>query len=35
MKNRYKVYTGQREKGNTLLGEISTEVKGAMDLGIK
>lgn len=30
-----KVYTGQREKGNTLLGEISTEVKGAMDLGIK
>lgn len=30
-----KVYTGQREKGNTLLGEVSTEVKGAMDLGIK
>jgi hypothetical protein len=30
-----KVYTGQREKGNTLLGEISTEVKGAADLGIK
>ncbi|WP_293309044.1 PKD domain-containing protein [Pedobacter sp. UBA5917] len=30
-----KVYTGQREKGNTLLGEISTEVKGAVDLGIK
>jgi len=29
-----KVYTGQREKGNTLLGEISTEVKGAADLGM-
>jgi len=30
-----KVYTAQREKGNTLLGEVSTEVKGAADLGIK
>nr|WP_068889286.1 hypothetical protein [Pedobacter panaciterrae] len=27
-----KVYTGQNEKGNTLLGEISTEVRGAVDL---
>lgn len=30
-----KVYTGQNEKGNTLLGEISTEVGGAADLNIK
>jgi len=30
-----KVYTAQREKGNTLLGEISTEVKGAADLNIQ
>lgn len=27
-----KVYTGQNNKGNTLLGEISTEISGAMDL---
>ncbi|MET4140057.1 PKD domain-containing protein [Pedobacter sp. UYP1] len=27
-----KVYTGQNEKGNTMLGEISTEVRGAADL---
>jgi hypothetical protein len=30
-----KVYTGQNEKGSTLLGEISTEFKGATDLNIK
>jgi len=30
-----KVYTGQNEKGNSLMGEISTEVRGAADLGIK
>jgi hypothetical protein len=30
-----KVYTGQREKGNLIMGEISTEIKGAQDLGIK
>lgn len=30
-----KVYTGQNEKGNALLGEISTEIKGATDLNIK
>jgi len=30
-----KVYTGQNEKGNAMLGEISTEFKGAVDLGIK
>jgi len=30
-----KVYTAQNEKGNTLLGEISTEVRGAVDLSIK
>lgn len=30
-----KVYTGQNEKGNTLLGEISTEILGARDLNIK
>ena len=29
-----KVYTGQNEKGNTMLGEISTEVRGAADLNI-
>lgn len=29
-----KVYTGQNSKGNTLLGEISTEVKGAVDLNM-
>lgn len=29
-----KVYTGQNEKGNTMLGEISTEVRGAVDLNI-
>lgn len=27
-----KVYTGQNNKGNTLLGEISTEIRGAVDL---
>ena len=30
-----KVYTAQNEKGNALLGEISTEIKGAADLNIK
>ncbi len=30
-----KVYTAQNEKGNALLGEISTEIKGAVDLHIK
>lgn len=30
-----KVYTAQNEKGNALLGEISTEIKGATDLNIK
>lgn len=30
-----KVYTGQNNKGNTLLGEISTEISGAMDLHMK
>lgn len=30
-----KVYTAQNEKGNTLMGEISTEIKGATDLNIK
>ena len=30
-----KVYTGQNEKGNTLMGEISTEIRGAADLSIK
>ncbi|KIO75779.1 hypothetical protein TH53_18680 [Pedobacter lusitanus] len=29
-----KVYTGQNEKGNTMLGEISTEVRGAADLNL-
>lgn len=27
-----KIYTGQNSKGNTMLGEISTEVKGAADI---
>ncbi|MEO6682953.1 MAG: hypothetical protein ABIN48_09005, partial [Ginsengibacter sp.] len=27
-----KVYTGQNSKGNTMMGEISTEVKGAADI---
>lgn len=30
-----KVYTAQNEKGNALMGEISTEIKGATDLNIK
>jgi hypothetical protein len=30
-----KVFTGQNEKGTTLLGEISTEIRGAEDLSIK
>lgn len=30
-----KVYTGQNEKGNKSVGEVSTEIKGAVDLGIK
>lgn len=30
-----KVYTAQNEPGNTLLGEISTEIKGARDLHIE
>ncbi|WP_379091681.1 PKD domain-containing protein [Pedobacter sp. UC225_65] len=30
-----KVYTAQNDKGNALLGEISTEIKGASDLNIK
>jgi hypothetical protein len=30
-----KVYTAQNEKGNALLGEVSTEIKGASDLNIK
>jgi hypothetical protein len=29
-----KVYTGQNCKGNTVLGEISTEITGAMDLNM-
>ncbi|MDI3321083.1 PKD-like domain-containing protein [Pinibacter soli] len=29
-----KVYTGQNDKGNMLLGEISTEISGARDLGL-
>lgn len=30
-----KVYTAQNEKGNALLGEVSTEFKGATDLSMK
>lgn len=30
-----KVHTAQNEKGNALLGEISTEIRGASDLNIK
>ncbi|MVT11164.1 PKD domain-containing protein [Chitinophaga tropicalis] len=30
-----KVYTGQNCKGNTLLGEVSTEVRGAADLNME
>lgn len=30
-----KVYTAQNEKGSALLGEVSTEFKGAVDLGLK
>lgn len=29
-----KVYTGQNSPGDTLLGEVSTEVRGAMDLNM-